>query len=112
MTTFFEALEELAGSCAVVIDRPQGSVHPRSPQVVYPLDYGYLDGTTTTDGQGVDLFRGTAAGRGVVGALVSVDRGKRDVEIKVLLDCTDSEAAMAFAFLTESLHLAVHALAR
>ena len=42
---FWRYLEELYSQSKVVIDRPKGSVHPRYPQIVYQLDYGYLDGT-------------------------------------------------------------------
>ncbi|MDP0399054.1 inorganic pyrophosphatase [Tsukamurella strandjordii] len=90
-TDFFAALDGLLASSAVVIDRPRGTGHPRYPAIVYPVDYGYLDGTVSGDGQGIDLFRGTAAGRGVVGAFVIVDPGKRDTEIKLLVDCSATE---------------------
>ncbi len=40
---------------------------------------------------GVDVFRGSAVGAGVVGFLVTADPGKRDVEVKVLIDCTADE---------------------
>ena len=58
---------------------------------MYPVDYGYLEGTVAADGGGVDVFRGSAAGVGVVGFFVTADRGKRDVEVKVLVDCTVGE---------------------
>lgn len=28
----------------VTIDRPFGSVHPKHSNIVYPLNYGYVDG--------------------------------------------------------------------
>jgi inorganic pyrophosphatase len=96
---FFAALDELVGTSDVVLDRPCGSTHPRYPEVVYPLDYGHLGGTTSGDGEGVDVFVGTAVGAGVVGVLLTADVGKRDVEVKVLLDCTPAEAELARAFL-------------
>lgn len=61
------------------------------PQAVYPVDYGYLEGAVAADGDGVDVFRGSAVGAGVVGFFVTADPGKRDVEVKVLIDCTADE---------------------
>ncbi|WP_322780500.1 hypothetical protein [Frankia sp. Cas4] len=43
------------------------------------------------DGDGVDVFRGSAVGAGVVGFLVTADPGKCDVKVKVLIDCTAKE---------------------
>ncbi|AXU16760.1 hypothetical protein CRV15_27105 [Streptomyces clavuligerus] len=81
----------MCDSARLVVDRPRDSRHPRVPQAVYPVDYGYLDGTTSGDGEGVDVFRGSARGAGVVGVFLTADLVKRDVEVKVLLDCTEDE---------------------
>jgi len=64
---------------------------PSSPEIVYPLDYVHLKGTTTTDGRGVDLFQDSAAGEGLVGAYLTVDLGKADLEAKLLINCTPAE---------------------
>ncbi|MCK9900130.1 inorganic pyrophosphatase [Frankia sp. Cpl3] len=87
----FGHLDELTATSRLVVDRPAGSRHPRVPEAVYPVDYGYLEGTVAADGDGVDVFRGSAVGAGVVGFLVTVDPGKRDVEVKILIDCTAGE---------------------
>ncbi|WP_202797637.1 inorganic pyrophosphatase [Candidatus Protofrankia datiscae] len=87
----FGNLDELTTTSRLVVDRPAGSRHPRVPQAVYPVDYGYLEGTVAADGAGVDVFRGSAVGAGVVGFFVTANPGKRDVEVKVLIDCTADE---------------------
>ena len=38
--SFWEALDRLAANSRLVIDRPQGSAHPRYPDLIYPYDYG------------------------------------------------------------------------
>ncbi|HEX2046193.1 MAG TPA: hypothetical protein VHF27_00410 [Acidimicrobiales bacterium] len=96
---FWGAIAELVATSEVVVERPRGSRHPRHPAVVYPLDYGYLVGTRGGDGDAVDAFIGTA-GDGRVRALAcTVDLLKRDVEVKLLLGCTDEEVAVAVEFL-------------
>ena len=99
MADLFATLDALVDSSSIVIDRPRGSTHPEHEEIVYPVDYGYLEGTSAGDGDGIDVFRGTAAGAGVVGVTVSVDLGKRDAEVKVLLDCSpaDVDAIRALA---------------
>lgn len=101
LVAFFAALDEMVRRAPLRIDRPQGSAHPRFPDIVYPLDYGYLEDTAGGDGEGVDVFRGTADGAGVVGVALTADLTKRDVEVKILLDCTDDEIDRVEHFLRE-----------
>lgn len=35
----------------VLIDRPLGSRHPRDPEFVYELNYGFVPGTMAPDGE-------------------------------------------------------------
>lgn len=82
-----------------MIDRAKGTGHPRFPEHVYPVDYGYLDGTTTVDGGGIDVWVG-ASGDGRIGAILcSVDLLKRDAEIKLLIGCTEDEIQTILAFM-------------
>ena len=108
----FAALDHLAATSAVVIDRPRGSAHPRYPDAIYPLDYGYLDDTVSADGGGIDLFRGSAVGNGVVAAAVIADIVKKDVEVKILLECTAPEIDTATLFLRDVLGLGATVLRR
>ncbi|GCB57023.1 inorganic pyrophosphatase [Rhodococcus erythropolis] len=108
----FSALDHLAATSTVVIDRPRGSAHPRYPAAIYPLDYGYLDGTVSADGDGIDLFRGSAVGNGVVAVAVIADIDKKDVEVKILLGCTADEIGTAAAFLRDALGLGTTVLRR
>jgi inorganic pyrophosphatase len=95
---FWSILDQLAAA-EIVIDRPRGSEHPRLPDMVYPLDYGYLVGTTAGDGDGIDVWVGSLAGRGVTGIACTADTHKRDAEIKLLLGCTADEMAAVGRFL-------------
>lgn len=69
---FWDRADELVASSEVVIDRPRGSLHPRWGHVVYPLDYGYLAGTTAMDGGGVDVWIGSLPERRVTGVILTV----------------------------------------
>lgn len=100
---FWEHLQQLVHTSRIVIDRPQQSVHPRYPDLIYPLDYGYLDGTTSGDGDGIDVWVGSQTGaKQVVAVLVTVDVFKRDTELKLLLNCTETEINIVVQFYTES----------
>jgi inorganic pyrophosphatase len=96
---FWEALDRLVAVSELVIDRPKGSRHPRYPDVIYPVDYGYLEGTTTVDGGGLDVWAGTLPDKNLTSLVLTVDLIKRDVEIKLLLGCTESEQQQILNFL-------------
>lgn len=88
---FWETLDQLVAEHKIVIDRPKGTAHPRFDSIIYPLEYGYLEGTGAIDGGGVDVWVGSKPEREVVGVLVTVDLYKHDSEIKVLVGCTEDE---------------------
>jgi inorganic pyrophosphatase len=88
---FWKRLEELLATHELVIDRPKGTRHPKYPRFIYPLDYGYLRGTSGGDGNEIDVWRGSQAGGGLVAVVCTVDAMKRDAEIKLLIGCTEQE---------------------
>jgi ribosomal-protein-alanine N-acetyltransferase len=90
---FWFALDKLVAESEIVIDRPKGSAHPRYPDFIYPLDYGYLKGTTAMDGGGIDVWRGSDPAGRIDAIMCIVDLMKRDSEIKVLIGCTEDEKA-------------------
>ncbi len=87
---FWNLLDELVHSSDIVIDRPKGSAHPRYPEQIYEADYGYLKGTASMDGGGIDVWVGTG-GKEVDAFICTVDIVKKDSEIKVLIGCTEEE---------------------
>ena len=38
------------------IDRPIGSAHPRHPEMIYPVNYGYINGIFAGDGAEQDVY--------------------------------------------------------
>ena len=39
-----------------VIDRPMGSAHPNDSKMIYPINYGYVDGIIASDGEYQDAY--------------------------------------------------------
>ena len=91
VASFWAYLDQLVAVCPVKIDRPGRSQHPRFPEVIYPLDYGYLEGTGAVDGGGVDVWLGSSGVVEVRAVILTVDLHKRDVEVKILLGCSKEE---------------------
>jgi inorganic pyrophosphatase len=99
MMSFWAALDRLVADSVVQLDRPQGSAHPRYPDVIYPLDYGYLQGTTAGDGEGIDVWLGSGNQSQVMGVICTIDLLRKDAEIKVLLGCTSAETRIILDFM-------------
>jgi len=94
---FWQAVDALIALSKIVIDRPKGTKHPRF-DFIYPLDYGYLEGTTSPDGGGIDVWRGSLSGNVCDAIICTVDLSKKDSEIKIMIDCTEAEKAAAMCF--------------
>ena len=88
---FWSRLASFVSRGSVVVDRAKGSRHPRIPGLIYPLDYGYLTNLRSGDGGGVDVWVGSLKRRVITGVICTVDLGKRDAEVKILLGCTRRE---------------------
>ncbi len=98
-TTFpWAKWEALCRQNTLVIERPFGKPHPSYPKIIYPLNYGYVEGTLSTDGEPVDIFVGSAK-TGLVGILATVDFIRKDREIKLLFDLTPQEVYTALGFM-------------
>ena len=94
----WSAIDRLVQTSEVIIDRPKGSAHPRFPSVVYPLDYGYLAGTRSSDLGGIDVWVGTDSEWEVTAMVCTVDLSKSDAEVKFLIGCTNQEALEILKF--------------
>ncbi len=90
--------EALIRENGITLDRPYRTPHPDYPEIIYPINYGYVNGTTSTDGDEVDVFVGSVES-GLVGLLMTTDYGRCDREIKLLYNCTPEEIYLANGFI-------------
>lgn len=93
---FWTAIDKLVNSSKIVIDRPKGTVHPKFPDFIYKVDYGYLDNTSSMDNGGIDIWVGTDEKKHVDAIMCIVDLMKRDSEIKILIGCTEHEKEIVY----------------
>lgn len=99
---FWIALDKLVAKTKIVIDRPKGSRHPRFPNIIYKVDYGYLENTSSMDGSGIDVWVGTMNDKKIDAIMCIVDLMKNDSEIKILIGCTEEEKDTIYRFHNES----------
>ena len=112
--SFWRSIAQLLTTNGVIIDRPRGTSHPQYPAIVYPLDYGYLENTTSSDGGGIDVWLGSlntltneSVPKTLTGILCTFDTLKRDAEIKLLVGCSGDDVQVIRDFHGEMLTLFV-----
>lgn len=101
---FWKALDELVSNSEIVIDRPRGSAHPRFPNFIYKVDYGYLKDTASMDGAGIDVWVGSGDKK-IDAIMCIVDLMKRDSEIKILVGCTEEEKLEVYKTYNETQYM-------
>ncbi len=92
---FWNAIDELVNHSEIVIDRPKGSAHPKYPNFIYQVDYGYLKDTSSMDGAEIDVWVGSGETK-IDAIMCTVDLMKNDSEIKILIGCTEEEKAIVY----------------
>ena len=92
---FWKALDELVDISEIVIDRPKGTAHPKYPNYIYPVDYGYLKNTSSMDGAEIDVWVGSGDKR-IDAIMCTVDLMKRDSEITLLIGCKEEEKSIIY----------------
>ncbi len=92
---FWEAIDILVNQSNIIIDRPKGTAHPKYPDFIYKVNYGYLEDTASMDGAGIDVWVGTK-GKKADAIMCIVDLMKQDSEIKILIGCTEEEKAIVY----------------
>ena len=92
----------LGGTVTVTMDRPLGSRHPRHPDMLYPVNYGFVCGLPASDGDwqdayvlGVDRPLETFTGR-----IVAIVRRADDVEDKWVV-CPEGSSPDAAAIMEQ-----------
>jgi inorganic pyrophosphatase len=79
-------IEYLGKEIIVKIDRPMGSKHPKH-KFIYPVNYGYIEGTKSGDGEEIDVYV-----LGIFepidnfkGKVIGIIKGNDDVEDKLVV---------------------------
>lgn len=74
------------------VDRPLGSRHPRHPEMVYPVNYGYVEGVLAEDGEEQDayLLGADVPMEEFEGRVIAVWRRFDDAEDKWIVSLSDT----------------------
>lgn len=97
---FWQKLDTIYLSSELIIDKPKGFVHPLYANLIYPVDYGYLSDTIAVN-EGISTYRGSAK-TGLQHVIISADILKKDLEVKLLVDCSEEEVKEILLFLNQT----------
>ncbi|MDE7164317.1 MAG: inorganic pyrophosphatase [Clostridiales bacterium] len=89
----------------VTIDRPLGSRHPNHDDIIYPINYGYIEGIIAPDGEEQDAYvlGVDTAVKEFTGKIIAIIHRYNDVEEKWVVapvgtDFSDEEIAKQVHF--------------
>ncbi len=99
---FWQKVDAIYFSSKLVIDRPKNSCHYKYSNLIYPVDYGYLKDTLSSDMEPVDVFRGSENSNQIQAAVVSADILKKDCEVKLIVGCSEDEIYDIMLFLNQT----------
>lgn len=99
---FWQKMDTLLLSSACKIDHKKGTAHPQYPNLIYPVDYGYLQDTIGTGDQPIHVFKGSQRSNSVEAIVVSADILKKDCDVKLLVGCTEGEKMDILMFLNQT----------
>lgn len=99
----------------IIMDRPVGTHHPKHPDIVYPINYGYIDGMLSADGEGIDVYL-LGIHEPLESAhckIIAVIRREDDIEDKLAaaplgMDFSEAEIAEAIHFQEQFYRSSVH----
>lgn len=94
---FWQKIDSLMLSTNIVISQPKGSHHPKYINMVYPVDYGYLN-----DIAEIKVFKGSIKTSKIDAIMVVGDILKRDLEVKLLLGCNEEEERRILEFINQT----------
>ncbi len=108
-TEFWDYADRLFHKHPIILDRAKGARHPRYPDLICPLAYGYLEGTSSTDGDEIAVWIGSGGVQKPKAILLTIDYenkslenvfivGCREEEVKFLMDLVNSQSIRAMLF--------------
>lgn len=74
----------LGKTVKVIVDRPLGSRHPEHKDIIYPVNYGYVEGVIAPDGEEQDAYilGVNEAVEQFTGKVIAVIHRRNDIEEK------------------------------
>jgi inorganic pyrophosphatase len=99
---FWQKIDTLYFSNRLVIAREKGSAHPKYHNLIYPVDYGYLEDTQIEQSEGIAVYKGSGSDYMVTTLVVAADILKKEIDVKLLVGCSPAEEEDILRFLNQT----------
>ncbi len=99
---FWQKIDTLYFSNRLVIARGKGSTHPMYHNLIYPVEYGYLEDTQNKESEGIAVYKGTMSDYMVTTLVVAADILKKEIDVKLLVGCSPQEEEEILRFLNQT----------
>ena len=99
---FWQKIDTLYFSNRLVIAREKGSAHPMYHNLIYPVDYGYLEDTQIEQSEGIAVYKGSGSDYMVTTLVVAADILKKEIDVKLLVGCSPAEEEDILRFLNQT----------
>lgn len=99
---FWQKLDTLILSLDYKLIRSQGDIHPQYPNLVYPMEYGYLTDPDKEDSIVTRAFRGSLPNKRCDAIIVGIDILQKGMDIKCLIGCSEQEQMACLEFLNQT----------
>jgi inorganic pyrophosphatase len=97
---FWQKIDTLYLSSDLTINQPKGSTHHVYTNLVYPVDYGYLSDSNSDEK--ISIYKGSQASGSVDAVVVCADILKKDIDVKLLVGCSEKEQLKILEFLDQT----------
>lgn len=98
---FWQKVDTIFFSNRFIITKNKNDRHDVYPNLIYPVEYGYLE-DTCKPGNEISVYKGTKGSAIVDTLVVTADILNKDIEIKLLVGCTEEEEQQILHFLNQT----------
>ncbi len=98
---FWQKLDTIYNSSDFKLSNPKGTSHEKYHNLIYPVDYGYLEDMDNNDSQ-IRVYKGTQKGSSIKVAIISADILNKDITVKLLIGCSEQEEKDILSFLNQT----------
>ncbi|NLC96682.1 MAG: Inorganic pyrophosphatase [Erysipelotrichaceae bacterium] len=100
---FWQKMDTLFLSTELKVTRQKGERHPIYNNLIYPVDYCHLEGTSGNSESGlICVYKGSIDTNRIDAVVVSVDILKKDMDTKLISGCSEIEEAAVLRFLNQT----------
>lgn len=96
---FWQKLDTLLMSNEIKIKHRKGERHPQFHGIVYPIDFGFLEGTNGANNSEIGIYVGSKPSTLVQAMVVGCDILSKTVEVVLVVGCSDEEIEIIAKFL-------------